>query len=355
MSRDIGWVTAGNQRHVRWGYSRSHRAGRFLGKPFPWPLLAVLLALTVGVACSNSTPTSEVELAPTVAPTEAPTVATAPEIVAEPVSAEAKPPLPTATNVTPPPATAVPEPTAMPTKAPAEPSPAPMLQLPNVADTVERVRGAVLSIVAESIVPDRFGNRRSNFGSGTGVIFSRDGLALTNNHVIEGATNIIVTMDDGSQLEAELLGADALADLAVLRVPGTFETFLPLKQDVNLRVGEWVIAIGNALALPGGPTVTVGVVSALGRTIGGSGSSPLYDLIQTDTVINPGNSGGPLISLEGNLVGINTAVLRGGGGGGGRPTIEGIGFDKYGDGGPGLRPVDQRRPGEMGLDGSFFR
>ena len=324
MSRDIGWVTAGNQRHVRLGDSRRHRAGRFLGKTFQWPLLAVLLALMVGVACSNSTPTAEV--APTAAPTEAPTAATAPEIVAEPVSAEAKPPLPTATNVPPPTATAVPEPTAMPTKAPAEPSAAPMLQLPNVADTVERVRGAVLSIVAESIVLDRFGNRRSNFGSGTGVIFSRDGLALTNNHVIEGATNIIVTMDDGSQLEAELVGADALADLAVLRIPGTFETFLPLKQDVNLRVGEWVIAIGNALALPGGPTVTVGVVSALGRTIGGSGGSPLYDLIQTDTVINPGNSGGPLISLEGNLVGINTAVLRGGGGGSGRPTIEGIGF-----------------------------
>ena len=324
MSRDIGLVTAGNQRHVRWGYSGRHRAGRFLGKPFPWPLLAVLLALMVGVACSNSTPTAEV--APTAAPTEAPTAATAPEIVAEPVSAEAKPPLPTATNVPPPTATAVPEPTAMPTKAPAEPSSAPMLQLPNVADTVERVRGAVLSIVAESIVLDRFGNRRSNFGSGTGVIFSRDGLALTNNHVIEGATNIIVTMDDGSQLKAELVGADALADLAVLRIPGTFETFLPLNQDVNLRVGEWVIAIGNALALPGGPTVTVGVVSALGRTIGGSGGSPLYDLIQTDTVINPGNSGGPLISLEGNLVGINTAVLRGGGGSGGGPTIEGIGF-----------------------------
>jgi len=326
MSRGIGWATAGNQRHACWGYSGRNRAGRFLGKPFPWQLLAVLLALMVGVACSNSAPAAEVEPAPTVAPTEAPTAATAPEIVAEPVSAEAKPPLPTATNVPPPPATAVPEPTAMPTNAPAEPSAAPMLQLPNVADTVERVRGAVLSIVAESIVLDRFGNRRSNFGSGTGVIFSRDGLALTNNHVIEGATNIIVTMDDGSQLEAELLGADALADLAVLRIPGTFETFLPLKQDVKLRVGEWVIAIGNALALPGGPTVTVGVVSALGRTIGGSGGSPLYDLIQTDTVINPGNSGGPLISLEGNLVGINTAVLRGGGGGSGRPTIEGIGF-----------------------------
>ena len=98
-----------------------------------------------------------------------------------------------------------------------------------------------------------------------------------------------------------------------------------MAEDVQLRVGEWVIAIGNALALPGGPTVTVGVVSALGRTIGGSTGSPLYNLIQTDTVINPGNSGGPLISLDGKLVGINTAVLRGGGGGG-RPDVEGIGF-----------------------------
>ncbi|MCS5657361.1 MAG: PDZ domain-containing protein, partial [Dehalococcoidia bacterium] len=95
--------------------------------------------------------------------------------------------------------------------------------------------------------------------------------------------------------------------------------------DVQLRVGEWVIAIGNALALPGGPTVTVGVVSALGRTYERSTGSPLYDLIQTDTVINPGNSGGPLISLGGQLVGINTAVLRAGRGGG-RLAIEGIGF-----------------------------
>jgi len=200
-----------------------------------------------------------------------------------------------------------------------------MLLLPNVADTVERVRPAVVSIVAEAIARDRFGNERSSFGSGTGVIFSSDGMVLTNNHVIEGAANIIVTMDDGSQQEAELLGADAIADLAVLQIPGTYETFLPLDQSVKLRAGEWVIAIGNALALPGGPTVTVGVISALGRTIGGSQGAPLYDLIQTDTVINPGNSGGPLISLDGQLVGINTAVLRGGGGSG-RPSIEGIGF-----------------------------
>ena len=326
MSRDIRWVISGGHRPHRRDSLGRCPADRFLGPRVRFQFLAAILALIAGVACSNATPTAEVEPEPTAAPTEAPTIAAVPEIAAEPVSAESNPAVPTATNVPPPTATDTPKPTAMPTRTPTEPALAPMLQLPNVADTVERVRGAVLSIVAETIVRDRFGNQRSNFGSGTGVIFSRDGLALTNNHVIEGATNIIVTMDDGSQLEAELLGADALADLAVLRIPGPFETFLPLKQDANLRVGEWVIAIGNALALPGGPTVTVGVVSALGRTIGGSGSSPLYDLIQTDTVINPGNSGGPLISLAGNLVGINTAVLRGGGGGGGRPTIEGIGF-----------------------------
>ena len=218
-------------------------------------------------------------------------------------------------------ATSVPAATSQPAPTSAQPT---VFQLPNVADTVERVRPAVLSIVAEVIVRDRFGNPRSSFSSGTGVIITPDGLALTNNHVIEGAANITVTMDDGSQLEAGLVGADRLSDLAVLRLPSGEYTFMPLNDKVKLRAGEWVIAIGNALALPGGPTVTVGVVSALGRTIGGSMGSPLYDLIQTDTVINPGNSGGPLISLAGELIGINTAVLRGGGRGG--TPIEGIGF-----------------------------
>ena len=199
-----------------------------------------------------------------------------------------------------------------------------VLQLPNVADTVERVRPAVVSLVTEVVLRDRFGMVRRDFGSGTGVIISEDGLVITNNHVIEGAAKIIVTMDDGSQLEAEMVGADRLSDLAVLRIPGTYDTFLPLNDDVHLRVGEWVIAIGNALALPGGPTVTVGVVSAMGRTIGGNDGTPLYDLIQTDTSINPGNSGGPLLSLNGDLVGINTAMLRGGDFGG--PHFEGIGF-----------------------------
>ena len=197
-----------------------------------------------------------------------------------------------------------------------------MLQLPNIADTVERVRPAVVSIVARTVSRDRFGRQSTGFGSGTGVIFDESGLVLTNNHVIEGGVEITVTLDDGTQVEAETIGADLLSDLAVLRLPGDGYPSLPLRENGSLRAGDWVIAIGNALALPGGPTVTVGVVSALGRSIESTPGVTLYDLIQTDTSINPGNSGGPLIDLGGNLVGINTAVLRGSSG----VSVEGIGF-----------------------------
>ena len=202
-------------------------------------------------------------------------------------------------------------------------TPVMMLQLPNVADTVERVRPAVVSILAQVVTIGRFGPVEGS-SSGTGVIVTADGLVLTNNHVIEGAGAIIVTLDDGTQLEAEVIGTDRLSDLAVLRIPQGKYPFLPVSEDIRLRVGEWVIAIGNALALPGGPTVTVGVVSALGRSRDAIGGTTLNDLVQTDTVINPGNSGGPLLNLRGDLVGINTAVLRGGDRG--SPTIEGIGF-----------------------------
>lgn len=199
-----------------------------------------------------------------------------------------------------------------------------MLQLPNIADTVERVRPAVVSILAQVVTLGRFG-RQGGSSSGTGVIITDDGLVLTNNHVIEGAQKITVTLDEGIQLEAEVVGVDRLADLAVLRLPQGEYPFLPVSEDIQLRAGDWVIAIGNALALPGGPTVTVGVVSALGRSRDAIGGTTLNDLVQTDTVINPGNSGGPLISVRGELVGINTAVLRGGGSRS-SPPIEGIGF-----------------------------
>ena len=271
-----------------------------------------MLALLLAAGCTSASPTAE---ASTPVATEPPgpggaVVAATQQVISSP------------TALTPEIVTGV-SPTAVPPTPTASPPPAaaPVLALPSIADIVERVRPAVVSIVAE-IGRDRFG--RSQFGSGTGVIVDPTGLVLTNNHVIQGASTITVTMDDGSQVEAVVVGADRLSDLAVLRIPGGNFTALPVNRDIRPRPGEWVIAIGNALALPGGPTVTVGVVSAVGRTIDAGQGVTLYDLIQTDTVINPGNSGGPLISLDGQLVGINTSVLRGSTGSG--IAIEGIGF-----------------------------
>ena len=216
-------------------------------------------------------------------------------------------------------------------EASASPTPTPAavpvagFQLPNIADTVDEVRPAVVGIVAEFLIRDFRGNLISSFSSGTGIIFAPEGLVLTNSHVIRGASVVKVTMQDGTQLEAEIVGFDRLSDLGVLRLPEDTYSFLPIENgSETLRVGDWVIAIGNALALPGDLTVTVGVVSALKRTLDVSEDVTLYDLIQTDAVINPGNSGGPLLNLQGELVGINTAVLRQSTRG--RTAIEGIGF-----------------------------
>lgn len=200
---------------------------------------------------------------------------------------------------------------------------APTNSLPNIADTVESVRTSVVSIVSDTVSRDMYGLRQGE-GSGSGIIIDQSGLILTNNHVIKNSTKITVTMDDGTQQEATVMGFDQLSDLAVIQIPGEGYPFIPLEDSSNLRVGDWVIAIGNALALPGGPTVTVGVVSALGRNIDINQDSTLTDLIQTDAVINPGNSGGPLLDLNGDIVGINTVVVRGNTNDG--TSIEGIGF-----------------------------
>ena len=193
----------------------------------------------------------------------------------------------------------------------------------NVADTVEKVRPSVVSIVSETVVRNRYGRPRPAFGSGTGVIFTAAGLVLTNNHVIEKSNSITVTMEDGTQEKAKLIGSDPMSDLAVLKLPSGPYPYLPLAINSKPRVGDWVIAIGNALALPGGPTVTVGVISALGRSLEVANGVTLFDLIQTDTVINPGSSGGPLLNLSGELVGINTAVQRFSDTG---TLVEGVGF-----------------------------
>ena len=195
--------------------------------------------------------------------------------------------------------------------------------LPPIAEVAAEARPAVVSIVVESTTVDLFGSRRRSGGSGSGVVFREDGYILTNNHVVAGADRITVIFLDGREREAELIGTDPRTDLAVIRVDEKALPTAPLGDATQLRVGDWVVAIGNALALPGGPTVTVGVVSAMERTLP-TGDVTLFDLIQTDAAINPGNSGGPLINLQGEVVGINTAVLRGSGQGG--PEAQGIGF-----------------------------
>jgi S1-C subfamily serine protease len=153
-------------------------------------------------------------------------------------------------------------------------------------------------------------------GSGTGFLYDPAGYIITNDHVITGAERLRVVFPspDSREFDAQLVGTDPPTDLAVLKIEGEKLPTVPLADPSRLRVGEWVVAIGNALALPGGPTVTAGVVSAIGRELeqpatGGPAGQPaiaLYDLIQTDAAINPGNSGGPLVNLKGEVVGVNT-------------------------------------------------
>lgn len=143
--------------------------------------------------------------------------------------------------------------------------------------------------------------------AGTGFVISSDGQIATNAHVVADATKIEVKFADGSTAAANVLGVDRTDDLAVIKVDKAGLTALPLGRSSDLRIGEPVVAIGNALDLTGGPTATEGIVSALDRTIDTSDGEHLTHLVQTDAAINPGNSGGPLLTLDGKVVGINSA------------------------------------------------
>jgi len=152
---------------------------------------------------------------------------------------------------------------------------------------------------------------RQPIGSGSGVIIRDDGHLITNAHVVEDASDFRIVMAQGDVLEAVLVGADSLTDIAVLRVTGTTsEPFVPaaMGSTSELRAGEPAIAIGSPLRLVGGPTVTVGVVSAVNRRLQSPNGDWLYDLVQTDAPISPGSSGGALVDAEGALVGITTVI-----------------------------------------------
>jgi serine protease Do len=192
-----------------------------------------------------------------------------------------------------------------------------------VVAVVERVSPSVVNISAESIVRDVdpffgsfFGGSRARKSQslGSGLIVDPAGLVVTNEHVIEGASRILITLRDGRELEATVLGSDRDADLAVLKVAAKGLPATPLGKSANLLMGETVVAIGNPFGLT--HTVTTGVLSARGRTVGGGGGGGgrralFTDFLQTDASINPGNSGGPLVNLDGQVIGINTAIIQG--------------------------------------------
>jgi len=151
---------------------------------------------------------------------------------------------------------------------------------------------------------------RETEAAGSGVIVdAAQGYVLTNNHVVENATNIEVTTKDNRQLKARLIGRDPETDIAVLQIAAGALTSVPMGDSDRLQVGDFVLAVGNPFGL--GQTVTSGIVSALGRSPGIEGYE---DFIQTDASINPGNSGGPLVDLQGRIVGINTAIVAPSGG-----------------------------------------
>jgi serine protease Do len=199
-----------------------------------------------------------------------------------------------------------------------------------VVEVVQKVSPAVVFIGTEQLVDRRLrgstledlfsgedpARGRTVHSLGSGVLIDPSGVIVTNNHVIRGASAIHVVLADGRQLDAEVVGSDAGNDLAVLRIQA--KGMLPaarLGTSADLMIGETVVAIGAPLGLQ--KTVTVGVLSAIGRSFRASDEQVINDLLQTDAAINPGNSGGPLLNLDGDVIGINTAILA---------SAQGIGF-----------------------------
>ena len=153
-------------------------------------------------------------------------------------------------------------------------------------------------------------DRRTRNSLGSGFVIDPDGIIVTNNHVIADADEVIVNFSDGAQLTAEVIGRDTKTDLAVLRVePDSPLTAVKFGNSDSARIGDWVLAIGNPFGF--GRTVTLGIISAIGRDIN---SGPYDNFIQTDASINKGNSGGPLFDMDGNVIGINTAIISPSGG-----------------------------------------
>jgi len=181
----------------------------------------------------------------------------------------------------------------------------PTLAIPEI---VRKATPSVVAIQTEVITYDIFFQPVPQQGAGTGIIIDSQGYVVTNYHVVENAENIRVTLTDSRTFSAVKVRGDPWTDLAVIQIDAKDLPKAEIGRSDTLVVGEGVVAIGNALALEGGPTVTSGIVSYLGRSIQEPNGTVIYDLIQTDAAINPGNSGGPLLNMAGQVIGINTAI-----------------------------------------------
>ena len=188
-------------------------------------------------------------------------------------------------------------------------------------EVVKILRPSVVQITTQVVTLGTFNQPIPQEGVGTGILLDKEGNILTNNHVVEGAETITVILDSGESMPGELVGGDFGTDTAVIHIDpeGLELTPARLGDASTIEVGEDVVAMGHALGLPGGPTVTKGVVSALGRSIETAPQTQtiITDLIQTDTAINPGNSGGPLANNRAEVIGMNTAIFQ---------QSQGIGF-----------------------------
>ena len=188
-----------------------------------------------------------------------------------------------------------------------------------ITDAVEKISKSTVNIASVRMVQDQLFRVFPIEGVGSGVIIDENGHILTNNHVVDGAHRLKITLTDGRVLNGKVIGKDEITDLAVVKVDRFSDNNnLPhaqLGNSDNLKIGQIVIAIGNPFGLAGGPTVTAGIVSSLCRNI--QFESGILELIQTDAAINPGNSGGPLVNTNGEVIAVNTAKM---------PYAHGIGF-----------------------------
>ena len=189
--------------------------------------------------------------------------------------------------------------------------------LPSIADVVAAVKPSVVAINTEITIIDFFSRESTQEAAGSGWIISDDGYIVTNNHVVADAQSITAVLDDGQVYDAEIVGTDPLTDLAVIKIEAENLPAAKVGDSSNMRIGDWVVAIGNSLGL--GIRATQGIVSRTDVSLQVDTSQVLYGLIETDAAINPGNSGGPLVNLAGQVIGINSVKQV-------QVEVEGVGY-----------------------------